>query len=215
MDNITALMAAIQSGDGEKLRALLAEDPSLASARDSKGVSAIMQAVYHRRAELLQVLLAANPTLDIFEASSVGRTERVTELLRQDRGLSSQWSPDGFTALHLAAFFGQAEAANLLLQNGADAQAPARNAMKVAPLHAAASGRNLATVRALLEHGASPNARQEKGYTALHSAAQNGDRPMAELLLKHGADPKLANDDGKTAAQIAKDAGHPDLAAML
>ena len=215
MDRTTTVMAAIQAGDGEKLRALLAQQPALASARDGNGVSAIMQAVYHRRAELLQLLLANQPVLDMFEASSLGRTDRVTELLRQDPRLASAWSPDGFTALHLAAFFGQEAVANLLLQHGADAQVAAKNAMQVAPLHAAAAGRNLPLVRALLQHGALPNARQQKGYTALHSAAQNGDRAMVELLLAHGADRALASDDGKTAAQIAKDAGHADVAAML
>jgi uncharacterized protein len=215
MDGTTAVMAAIQSGDGEKLRALLAEQPKLAAARDAKGVSAIMQAVYHRRAELLKLLLAGQPELDIFEASSLGHAERVTQLLHQTPGLVSAWSPDGFTALHLAAFFGQEAIAKLLLQHGADAQVAARNPMQVAPLHAAAAGRNLPIVRALLEHGAAPNARQQKGYTALHSAANNGDKATVELLLAQGADRTLTDDDGKTPAQVAKDAGHADVAAML
>jgi ankyrin repeat protein len=216
MDTKTAeVMTAIQAGDKNKLSALLAANPALASARDAAGVSAIMQAVYHRRAELLTLLLAGQPALDIFEASSLGRTDRVSELLRQDPQLVSAWSPDGFTALHLAAFFGQEAVAKLLLQHGADVQLAARNPMQVAPLHAAAAGHNLPLVRILLEHGAQPNARQQKGYTPLHSAAQNGDKVMVELLLANGADRTLANDDGKTPAQTAKDAGHPEVAAML
>jgi uncharacterized protein len=216
MDAKTAeVMAAIQAGDKNKLSTLLAENPALASARDAAGVSAIMQAVYHRRAELLTLLLAGQPALDIFEASVLGRTDRVTELLRQDPKLVSAWSSDGFTPLHLAAFFGQEAVANLLLQHGGDVQPASRNPMQVTTLHAAAAGRNLPLVRILLEHGAKPNARQQKGYTPLHSAANNGDKAMVELLLASGADRTLANDDGKTPAQIAKDAGHPEVAAML
>ena len=209
------VMAAIQAGDRNKLSTLLAENPALASARDDAGVSAVMQAVYHRRAELLPLLLASHRGLDIFEAGALGRTDRAAELLLQDPQLASAWSPDGFTALHLAAFFGQEKVADLLVRHGADIQVAARNPMKVAPLHAAAAGHSLPVVRALLERGAAPNARQQKGYTALHSAAQNGDKAMIELLLAHGADRTLANDDGKTAAQYAKDAGHSELAAML
>ena len=216
MDAKTAeMMSAIQAGDKNKLSTLLAENPALASARDDAGVSVIMQAIYHRRAELLPLLLASHPALDIFEAGALGRADRVTELLRQDPQLVSAWSPDGFTALHLAAFFGQEAVARLLLQHRADVQPASRNPMQVAPLHAAAAGHNLPIVRLLLEHGAQPNARQQKGYTPLHSAANNGDKAMVEVLLAHGADRTLANDDGRTPAQIARDNGHTDVAAML
>jgi ankyrin repeat protein len=215
MDEPAGVIKAVQGGDLEKLRALLAQAPSLATARDENGVSAIMHALYHRRKDALALLLAARPTLDIFEAVGTGNRERVAELLRGEPGLAKAWSADGFTALHFAAFFGQEAIAVQLLQHGADAAAQAKNPMKVMPLHSAAAAHNVAIVRALLEHGAPANARQEQGWTAIHEAAQNGDRAMVELLLKHGADGSLANDAGTTAFDLASKHGHAEVVRLL
>jgi ankyrin repeat protein len=209
------VIAAVQSGNKEKLANLLVEDPTLAAARDEKGVSAFMTALYHRRPDQLQQLLAANPALDIFDATAVGHTERVSELLKSDPQLAKSWSADGFTALHFACFFGQNATGLQLLEHGADAVAEARNPMKVMPLHSAASARNVAMAKALIEHGAPVNARQAMGWTAIHAAAQSGDKAMAELLLKHGADPRMTNDEGISAVDLAKKGGHAEVLALF
>lgn len=215
MNDQAEVIAAVQTANQEKLAALLAKDASLASARDDKGVSAIMHALYQRRSELLKSLLAANPTLDIFEASALGRLDRVAGLLKNDPGLAKSWSSDGFTALHFACFFAHDATGLLLLEHGADAAAVARNPMKVMPLHSAASARNLAMAKALLEHGAPVNARQAMGWTPLHAAAQNGDQPMTELLLKHRADPRMTNDEGVSAIDLANKGGFGNIVGVL
>ena len=215
MNGSPEVIAAVQSGSVEKLRALLASEPSLAAARDGSGVSAIMHALYRRRKDMLDLLLAARPELDIFEATAAGRSEGVAKLLHRNPTAARSWSADGFTALHFAAFFGQEAIAILLLQHGADASAEARNLMKVTPLHSAAAAHDLPIVRALLEHGAPANARQQQGWTTLHEAAQNGDKGMVQLLLKHGADPNARNDDGVTPTQLATKQGHTEIAEML
>ena len=209
------LFAAIQSGDKEQLRTLLAADPSLAAARNQHGISALMLAVYMRRAQLAELIQAAKPELDIFEAAALGKSEQLAALLKKDRALVNAYSADGFTPLHLACFFGQEIAAHLLLENGAQPDAVANNCMKVMPLHSAAAAHSRAIVRDLLEHGAPPNAKQEAGWTALHSAAESGDQEMIELLLRHGADPAAQNDKGVTAGQLAKEKGHAEIARRL
>lgn len=215
MNNRAATFAAIQAGEAEKLRTLLAQDAALASATNEQGVSAIMIALYYRQAESLKVLMAAKPELDLFEATSTGNTTRIAQLLDGNPGQLSSHSADGFTALHFASFFAQEAAANLLLERGADVAAVATNATRVMPLHSAATGGNVAIVRALLEHGAPPNARQQLGWTPLHAAAQSGDRPMVEVLLQHGADRTLANDDGVTAVEMARKSKNPSLTELL
>ncbi len=215
MDHQQDFIAAIQTGDLEKTRNLLAKDATLASARDSSGVSAIMHALYRQRAEMLKVLLSAKPRLDIFESASLGRTHQISELIGGDPALVNAWSGDGFTPLHLACFFAKEDAVTLLLQHGAQVDRAARNPMKVMPLHSAAAGHNLVIVRLLLEHGAPPNAPQQLGWTALHEAAQQGDAAMLNLLLKHGADPSAKNDDGVTALQLATEKGHTEISRVL
>ena len=49
--------------------------------------------------------------------------EMIRRLLDDDPATANSWSPDGFTALHLAIFGGSEEAVRLLLERGADPNA--------------------------------------------------------------------------------------------
>jgi uncharacterized protein len=209
------LFEAINAGDLDRIKALVAADSAVAEERDDQGLSAVTQAAYHGHAEIVDCLLAAEPRLDVFEAATVGRLERVRELVEQDPILARDFSPDGFTPLHLAAFFGHAEIARLLLDAGADAQAVARNPMRVQPLHSAAAARQLEIARMLVEAGADVNEPQERGFTPLHAAAQNGDVELARLLLESGADPERSAEDGRTAADFASEQGGEQVLVLL
>jgi uncharacterized protein len=81
--------------------------------------SPILRARYADDLESLERLLAEDNELDVFEAAAVGRTERVRELLDGDPTLVGAWSADGFTPLHLAAYFGHVDSVRLLLEHGA------------------------------------------------------------------------------------------------
>jgi ankyrin repeat protein len=148
-------------------------------------VSEIMQALY-RGDEARARELAETAELDIFEAASLGRSDRVRELLDRDRSLTTARADDDFTALHYAAFFGDADSAQLLVDHGADVNAFADNEIGVHPLNSAAAARNVAVARILLEHGADPNARTRSGHTPLDAARENDDEELAELLRDHG-----------------------------
>jgi uncharacterized protein len=149
--------------------------------------SEIMAALYggdRARAEEL----AAGAELDIDEAASLGRAERVRELLRTDPALATRRSSDGFTPLHYAAFFGTAEVAALLLEHGADPRAVAENEMRVQPLHSAAAVKATQTARLLLDAGADPNARQEGGFRPIDAAVRSDNDELYALLVERGAE---------------------------
>ena len=219
MENSQRGFELLQAADADGLRQLLEQDPSAAEARDTAGVSLLMQSLYRGRRDLAELIASKKKALDIFEAAALGRLDRLKECIRDVAAIDSRSvdsrSKDGFTALHFACFFAQPEAARLLLDSGAAADAVAANPTQVRPLHSAASARNLEAARLLLQHGAPVNARQQRDWVPIHAAAQNGDRPLIELLLQHGADPKIANDEGKTPAMVAREKGHEEIAALL
>ena len=160
-------------------------------------------------------LLSLHPALDVYTAAAVGDAERVLSEIDRDPALIESYSSDGWTPLHLAAFFGHQATAEKLIERGANMEARSTNAMKNTPLHAAAAGRKLGLVKLLLEEGADANARQEGGWTALHAAAQNGDREIVELLVAHGADLNARADNNQGALDLALMKGRQDVAEFL
>ena len=206
---------AIDAGDEARLAELLATEPGLAGERDDDGVSAALHARYRDNHDAVAQLLATDPELDIFDAAGLGRPDRLADLLAADPGLASAFASDGFTPLHLAAFFGGVEAARLLIANSAPPNVVSRNALQVMPLHSAAAGSHVGVARLLVAAGADVNAVQPHGYRPLHAAAQNGNRELTELLLAAGADPAARTDDGQTPADLATAAGHAEIAARL
>jgi ankyrin repeat protein len=186
---MATIFESIQTGDVDAVRSAVRDDPSAASARDGNGLSAVRAALYAHKQDVADVLLEAEPELDVFDAAAAGDVDRLTELLDGDSELVGAWSNDGFTPLHLAAFFDRGPAVRLLLDRGADVGAVARNAMKVQPLHSAVAANSMEVVAALLVAGADPNARQEGGFTPLMGAEKEDEEgDMVRLLIDHGAE---------------------------
>ena len=154
-------------------------------------MSELLQAVYRGDEKRVGELLAEDPELDVFEAAAVGRTDRLRELLDAEPELANAWAGDGFQPLGLASFFGQVQAARLLVERGAEVNSASRNDMRVMPLHSAAATGDpearLELAKLLLEHGADPNARQQDEFTPLMAADHHGDERLRELLVAHGA----------------------------
>ena len=209
------LIDAVKAGDIDTVRALIASDPSLVRIRDADGLSPLMLARYRSDRAVMDALLTADPDLDIFEAAALGYMDRLRERIEEDPARVSAISTDGFTALHLAAFFGKTEAARELIDAGASVDRFTENDLANQPLHAAAAGRRIEVCRLLLAAGADVNARQHGGYTPLHEAAEHGDVEMVELFLSAGADASTADDSGQTPGDRAAAAGHQDLATRL
>jgi ankyrin repeat protein len=209
------LFDAIKAGNVDEVKRLIRENPDLKQARDGSGASVILVATYNMKPAVVDALVELGAPIDIFEASVLGKMDRITEILEAAPARATEYAPDGFTPVALAAFFGQPHAVNALIAAGADVTAAARNPLKVQALHAAVAGRKLDIVKAVLDAGADPNAQQQAGFRPMHEAGTNANRPLAELLLAHGADPALTNDDGKSAIDVARDKGHAEFADWL
>ncbi len=219
MEHRSTFLEAVRDGDTDAVEGRLAEDPSLAASRDDQGVSAPLLALYHGHAALAQRLASAKETLDLFEAAALGDPAGAAQALRADPTPVNAVSPDGFTPLGLAAFFGRERLAELLLEHGAAVDAASRNTMQVQPIHSAAAQRDpdlsLRLVQLLVSAGAPVNARQHGGWTPLHQAAAHGNVELAAFLLASGADPAAQADEGQTPADLAAANGHERLAERL
>jgi uncharacterized protein len=177
--------------------------------------SPVLAALYERDTERARAA-ADGRALDLHEAAAIGDRARVEELLRADPAGAAAPTPDGFTALHLAAFFSRdAEIARALVAAGAAVDVHADNDMRVTPLNSAAAADAREVAAVILGAGADADAAQAGGYTALHAAAANGDAALVDLLIAHGAQPGRAADDGHTPADLADERGHPELADRL
>ena len=209
------LFASIEAVDVDRVRALLEQDPTLAVARDTAGVSALMQARYRFDRGLIEAVKDLVPQLDVFEAAAFGDVDRLTLLLSDDPTSVGAISGDGFTPLHFAAFFGQRDAVVLLLARGADVEARGTGWMTGTALNSAASRGRSDIALLLLDAGADVNATQAASYTPLHSAAHIGDAELTGRLLDRGADPTLVTEDGRDALSLARENADAATIALL
>ena len=151
----------------------------------------------------------------IFAAAAKGQTEELRSLVEKDPALVNAYSPEGFTPLGLAAFFGHAETVEALLAAGAEVNLASRESMKMPPLGSAMAVQRNDIARTLLEHGADVNGKAVNDLTALHTAAARGNLEAAKLLLDHGADVNATSTDGKTPLDYAQERNHPEMVEFL
>jgi hypothetical protein len=134
--------------------------------------------------------MSETPMSPIHQAAEAGDAAAVEGILRADPvqadlalGPAAPNRP-----LHLAAWQGHAEVAELLLRYGAVVNAPGDGGQT--PLHFAAEHRHPDVVKLLLAHGADVSARSDLGETPLMRAAVGRDpdsNRVVALLLQHGA----------------------------
>ncbi len=209
------LFEAVAAGNVAAAGDFLKDDPSLAASRNEQGVSIIMFALYHKQLEIAEQLIGHKPPVDVFEAAALGDVERLRHVLDGESEGTSAYSADGFTALALACYFGQAATLKMLIEAGADVNAISQNGANLRPLHGAVAGSHTEVVSILLSAGADPNVRQRGGWTPLHGAANHGDTELVSILLNAGVEKSAKSDDGKTAHDMAAAKNHADVLALL
>ena len=120
-----------------------------------------------------------------------------------------------FTPLHEAAWYGDLDMVQVLLDYNADANARSLN--KYTPIHKVSEGSQFLDVphhspqmlgdvaRLLLEHGADVNAQANSGITPLHMAAEYGQVEVVRVFLEHGANVDLEDNEGATPLHTGSD----------
>ena len=210
-----AFIDAIKAGEFERVKAMVSAEPSLVGARSRTGESAILTAVYHRQKEIANLLVARGASMSLAEACAAGEIERVERLLATGESAVDGYSGDGWTPLHLAAFFGHARIVELLLAHGADTMARSINANGNTPLHAALAGNHKFVAGLLLGHGADINAVDAAGWRPLHIATANNNIDAIKALIAEGADVHAANGEGKSALALAQEKNLREASALL
>jgi ankyrin repeat protein len=172
MSDIERLIEHVKAGELGRVQAMLADNFLLSSQRLPSGESPLMAALYRGHHDIAAALIDAGAEIDVFAAAATGRLDDLRRTASPDAINTHAY--DGWTPLHLAAFFGHRDAVQLLLERGAAVHAVSRNSMGNTPLHAATAGRHSDVALLLLEHGASASAVDAGGYTAEQIARQNG-----------------------------------------
>lgn len=127
---------------------------------------------------------------------------------------ANQTDEHGFSALWRAAYRGDEEMTQFLLNSGAEVNARS-NRLGSTPLQQAAQRGDRATVRVLLAAGARLEDADGSGWTPLFAAALSGNLEVLEELLAAGANVNARSSSGWTALKEAEMRGYKEVAERL
>ncbi|KAH8817009.1 hypothetical protein F5884DRAFT_748483 [Xylogone sp. PMI_703] len=128
-------------------------------------------------------------------------------------GYESVLEEDSEAAIHFAAYSGDKEVVQFLLNCGAEVDS--RSSRGATPLHKALEGGREEITEVLIDSGADPNTTLLYGRTPLHFAAALGQKRAVDYLLRKGADPNLRDVFGNRPYEVALQYGYNSITDML
>ena len=137
-------------------------------------------------------------------AALAGRHFELGQMLHRNK---SSVEPRGHienTPLHSAAYYGDFEMIQVLLECGVDVNS--KNNVGSTPLDFASLGgrhNEPRVARLLIEYGANPNTRDMVGLTPLHRASKGGRTEVLRLIIEHGASVEVKGGRGRTPLDVA------------
>lgn len=208
-------LEAIRTDNRPRVQELLKTNPALAQIKTKEGFTPVFVALYRGNKQLASTIARSKGSLDVFEAACLGELEKLKQLVEKNPSLVKAYSPDGFTALALAAYLGQKDTVEYLISKGADVNAKANNTTGFTPLTGTVSENHTEIAKILAENGANVNHRYEGGYAPLIHAAASGNIELVKVLLDSKADPNVRANDGTTPLSAAKAKNHSEVVKLL
>jgi ankyrin repeat protein len=139
----------------------------------------------------------------LHEACEEGNVHVIRAILDRRPDLINMPGQGRFTPILLALRRNRIDAAMLLLERGADLNAPAPHGQP--PLwYAASMPRRPDLMDAILRAGANPNIQDYEGNTPLHVAVERGNAELVDMLFRAGANPFITNNAGRTPIDAAR-----------
>lgn len=223
----TALQAACMQGHEDVVKCLLSAGADVHFCGGNNFQRTGLQiACGHGNEEIVRLLLDAGSEINMSPATNHG-IRVVTQGSRTAHEMRGSLPEtfaiaryNGRTALQAAAERGHLDIVKLLLQLGAEVNAPPSPSAGRTALQAASGGGFGAIVQLLLEQGAHVNApaARYKGFTALQGACLQGNLEVVNLLLGAGADLQASGggyDGDATALHAAAERGHVKIVKKL
>jgi ankyrin repeat protein len=199
------LNEAVNAGDVARVLALLRHGADV-NEMDLYGTP-LHRAAATGQAGIALILIEAGADLEaegepdrahpLHAAAISNRTEAAALLIERGAKVDAI-DAGGRTPLTVAASFGSAAVAEVLLNRGADPRSEELTYRDGTIHHAALSG-SIEVMRLLLSRGVDVNSQGGNGHeTPLHYAAKRGQLAMVKYLIAAGADPLIRNDLGRT-----------------
>jgi truncated hemoglobin YjbI len=135
----------------------------------------------------------------LHDAAMAGEAEMAAVLIRCGADPDAR-EGEGHTPLYRAS---TGDVARVLLAAGANADVTS-GPTQGTPLHQAARRGAVSVAQALLDHGATVNARDGKGQTPLRRAVNCRQTELVRLLVRGGADPRAPDRRGVTPLDVAR-----------
>jgi ankyrin repeat protein len=109
---------------------------------------------------------------ELHNAAAVDDVVTIRRLVAEGADVNEQGAAEGVRPLHVAAQYGHVDAVQVLVEIGADLEAPAVDGVR--PLHMAAHQGHVSAVKTLVQLGADKEASTANGFTPLLTAACTG-----------------------------------------
>lgn len=206
---------AIDIADMAALKDILDKNPKLASCHSNDGMSAVLFSLYINQPSITSLILSFKPDLDIYDLAALGGAAQISAVIATNPKIIHEYNGVGFTALHIASYFGHADIVTLILENDGDVDKLTMDGSDLTALQSAVSNLKYDAVDALLKFNPNVDVRMLGGFTPLMTAAALGSKELVLKLIKHDADITLVSDDGRDASAFALSAGQNEVVDLL